>query len=46
MHGEELPKSVPVKKEPKRTYTKVDPKLLREINAIGNNINQISRRKR
>ena len=44
MSGEELPKSVPVKKEPNRKYTQVDPLLLREINAIGNNINQISRR--
>ena len=44
MRGEELPQSVPVKKEPKHKYPKVDPKLLREINAIGNNLNQISRR--
>jgi len=44
MSGEELPQTVPIKKEPKRTYSNVDPKLLREINAIGNNLNQISRR--
>jgi hypothetical protein len=44
MRGEELPETVPIKKEPKRNYTKIDPKLLRAINAMGNNLNQISRR--
>jgi len=44
MNAEELPETVPVKKPPKRNYSNVDPKLLFELNAIGNNINQISRR--
>lgn len=44
MNGEELPETVPVKKEVKRRYSTVDPELLRAINAIGSNINQISTR--
>jgi len=44
MNAEELPETVPVEKPPKRNYSNVDPKLLFELNAIGNNINQISRR--
>ena len=44
MNSEDLPESVPVKTTPKRKYADVDPKLLREINAIGNNLNQISRK--
>lgn len=43
MSNEELPKNIRLKKEPKRRYSKVNPLLLRELNAIGNNINQISR---
>ena len=44
MNGEKLPENVPPKKEPKRKFSNVDPILIREINAIGNNLNQISRR--
>jgi hypothetical protein len=44
MNGEELPETVPVKKEVKRRYSTVDPDLLRAINAIGSNLNQISTR--
>ena len=44
MSGEEIPDTVLVKKQPRRKYSDVDPKLLRELNAIGNNLNQISRR--
>ncbi|MGC9351823.1 MAG: MobC family plasmid mobilization relaxosome protein [Sulfurovum sp.] len=45
MRGQELPADAPIKKTPpKRKYTNVDPDLLFEINAIGNNLNQISRR--
>ena len=44
MNSEELPKNIRGKKEPKRRYSDVNPLLLRELNAIGNNINQISRR--
>jgi len=44
MSGEELPATVMQKKEPKKTYSKVDPNLIRAINAIGNNLNQISRK--
>jgi len=44
MANQELPKTVPIKKVPNRKYSKVDPLLIREINAIGNNLNQISRR--
>lgn len=44
MSGEDLPETVPVKKEVKRRYSTVDPKLLIALNAIGNNINQISTR--
>jgi hypothetical protein len=44
MSGEELPATVIDKKEPKKTYSKVDPNLIRAINAIGNNLNQISRK--
>lgn len=44
MSAEELPETVPVKKEVKRKYSNVDPKLLIALNAIGNNINQISTR--
>jgi len=44
MRDEELPISIPVRKEAKRKYSNVDPLLLRELNAIGNNINQISTR--
>ena len=34
----------PAPKKTRRSYTTVDPELLREINLIGNNLNQISRR--
>ncbi|MBD3806839.1 MobC family plasmid mobilization relaxosome protein [Sulfuricurvum sp.] len=44
MRGQELPADAPIKKTPKRKYTTVDPNLLFEINAIGNNLNQIARR--
>ena len=44
MDGQELPEAVPVKKEPKRKYSDVHPELIRELNAIGNNINTISRK--
>lgn len=44
MNSEELPESVTVKKPRKRKYSDVNPLLIREINAIGNNLNQISRR--
>lgn len=44
MSDEKLPESVPVKKVPQRKYSRVDPDLLFELNAIGNNINQISTR--
>ena len=44
MSNQKLPKKVKQRDEPKRTYSTVSPKLLFEINAIGNNINQISRR--
>ena len=44
MNAEELPETVPVKKTRKRKYSDVNPLLIREINAIGNNLNQISRR--
>jgi hypothetical protein len=39
-----LPENVPVRKEPKREYTKVDPDLVFQLSAIGNNLNQIARR--
>jgi len=39
-----LPDDVPQKKKPKRRYENVDPKLLRQIGAIGNNLNQIARK--
>ena len=44
MSDEKLPESYPVKKEVKRKYSDVNPKLLIALNAIGNNINQISTR--
>jgi mRNA-degrading endonuclease RelE of RelBE toxin-antitoxin system len=44
MSNQKLPKKVKQRQEAKRNYSIVDPKLLFEINAIGNNINQISRR--
>lgn len=44
MSNQKLPKKIKQRQEPKRKYSTVNPKLLFEINAIGNNINQISRR--
>lgn len=44
MSDEDLPETVPVKKEVKRRYSTVDPELLRAVNSIGSNINQISTR--
>jgi len=43
MSGQELPDDVPIKREINRRYSKVDPQLLREINMIGSNLNQIAR---
>jgi predicted transcriptional regulator len=39
-----IPENVIEKKEPKRVYNKVNPELIRQISAIGNNLNQIARR--
>ncbi len=39
-----IPENVVEKKEPKRVYNKVNPELIRQISAIGNNLNQIARR--
>lgn len=39
-----LPKNVIEKKESERVYSKVNPELIRQVSAIGNNLNQIARR--
>jgi len=39
-----LPNDVPKQKKVKQKYTNVDPKLLFQIAAIGNNLNQIARK--
>ena len=44
MSNQKLPKKVKIRQQSKRKYSAVDPTLLFEINAIGNNINQLSRR--
>ena len=44
LDNQPLPENVPVRKEPKRKYTKVDPNLVFQLSGIGNNLNQIARR--
>jgi len=39
-----LPNDVPEQKKVKQKYTNIDPKLLFQIAAIGNNLNQIARK--
>ena len=44
LRNQPLPEAVPKKNTPKRKYTEVDPKLIFQLSAIGNNLNQIARR--
>ncbi len=44
LDNERLPEKPNFKKEPIRKYNNVNPELIRQLAAIGNNLNQIARR--
>ena len=44
LDNQPLPDFIPEKKKVRKRYEPVDPDLLRQVGAIGNNINQISRK--
>ena len=44
LDNEPLPSKTNFKKEPIRTYNDVNHELIRQLSAIGNNLNQIARR--
>jgi len=39
-----LPENVIERKEPRRVYNKINPELIRQVSAIGNNLNKIARK--